>query len=80
MECQGVRVIVTESRGRGLAAARSVARGEELLVEPAAVAGPVQSDEICCVSCFRYIFRKIFSPRSDFAEIIQGHAEKFLQF
>ena len=53
MECQGVKLIVTESRGRGLAAARSVSRGQELLVEPAAVVGPVQSDEICCVSCFR---------------------------
>ena len=56
MEDPRVKVIVTENRGRGLAAARSVASGEELLVESAAVVGPVQSDEICCVSCSRDFF------------------------
>ena len=58
MESQRVRVIATENRGRGLAANRNVSKGEELLVEPAAVVGPVQSDEICCGSCFRDIFGK----------------------
>ena len=61
MECHSVKVIVTENRGRGLAAARNVFKGEELLVEPAAVVGPVQSDEICCVSCSRDISGKSFA-------------------
>ena len=48
-----VRVIASEGRGRGLAAARGVSKGEEILVEPAAVVGPVQADEVCCVACSR---------------------------
>lgn len=61
MECPNVKLIVTENRGRGLAATRNVSKGEELMVEPAAVVGPVQSDEICCVMCSRGICGKGFT-------------------
>ena len=49
-----VRVIASEARGgRGLAAARGFSKGEEILVEPAAVVGPAQADGDCCVACSR---------------------------